>query len=541
MARATDEWKDIILSQLPYTSHCTENATCNPCKEISALEAQIHESISNLQTLLQRHRNKKTELNYTHSGIVRRLPPEVMSNIFEFRCAEAVWDHTETQFYYWVAFTPLRLGRVCRTWRQIAWNTPQLWTSLAILDWFFTRPNRVSLLVEWISRSKTLPLSIYIKGHKPENYIDQGPPESHRPVLDALAESSARWRHLFLRLPTEYLRYLFQPTQDLSRVNTIQLDDYLSLSPFNADPKLFRGAIPSPRHVSLYSASLKVLNIDWSRLVQLKANSLRIDDCLHILRSAPLIENCELDDVGYQRFNSTLSPPLVHENLKVLSFKCIDSGKEFFLAITLPNLIHFSYSQHSRRSGNSALPTFFQRSTPPLQKLELCNVKLSFEEMEALVQAVPTVSHLHLTMPAELYDHDEKKPFRDPFFLRLAQSPSDILPSLHTLEFSFSSDDRDRIKIPWKCIPGVVGPLLADENDPNGRSRPLRTFKFNNIDYTMQENIIPRSVRTRILALRQKGAEIYYRDDLIEESNVFKESVQPTNVRSSARLKKTTA
>ncbi|KAF4611435.1 hypothetical protein D9613_004554 [Agrocybe pediades] len=122
-------------------------------------------------------------------------------------------------------------------------------------------------------------------------------------------------------------------------------------------------------------------------------------------------------------------------------------------------------------------------------------------------------------MSSDLYDHDERKQFRDPFLRHLAQSPTDILPSLCTPEFSFHV--YDHIELPWKCITGIVAPLLAHEDDP--RSRPLNIFKFN-FDHR-QIDLIHRSTRTRILALRQDGAEILYNEELIESSKMFRESV----------------
>ncbi|KAF4612347.1 hypothetical protein D9613_004537 [Agrocybe pediades] len=462
------DWKVIALSQLSYTSYCTANGTCSSCKELSALEAQIHGTISNLQGLLQRHQSKKTELNHTHSRIIQRLPPEVMSTIFHF-CSPVTFRNQLESERYEDVFASLYLGGVCRTWRHLAWATPQLWTHLVILRPFFNRPERVSLVLEWISRSKALPLSIYVSVYENEKHIDGGPPPSHRPLLDALSACSARWRDVDLKIPTHFLRYLFQRVHDLDRIDTLRLRPGITS---RREFRLFDGVIPSPHRVVASGLLLKQLNLDWSRVIQAKADDFSVEDCLELFRCAPVLEMCELVEVGYSMSFSALSP-FVHENLKNLSFDSIDTGEDFFSAITLPNLTHFSYDKHGHRCDNPALLPFFLRSTPPLQKLELLNVEFSFEDLEALLQAVPTVSHLHLTMSPDLYDHDERKQFRDPFLRHLSQSPTDILPALRTLEFSFHV--YDHVELPWKCIAGIVAPLLANDDDP--RCRPLKTFR----------------------------------------------------------------
>ncbi|KAF9446247.1 hypothetical protein P691DRAFT_674016, partial [Macrolepiota fuliginosa MF-IS2] len=42
----------------------------------------------------------------------RVVPPEILSEIFV------------------IAATPLRLGAVCSRWREVAWDTPELWTTI---------------------------------------------------------------------------------------------------------------------------------------------------------------------------------------------------------------------------------------------------------------------------------------------------------------------------------------------------------------------------------------------------------------------------
>jgi len=59
-------------------------AECNKCRRFEELELKIEKSIHGLKRSLLELQNLKTDLNYAHSQIIRKLPPEVMSRIFQF-------------------------------------------------------------------------------------------------------------------------------------------------------------------------------------------------------------------------------------------------------------------------------------------------------------------------------------------------------------------------------------------------------------------------------------------------------------------------
>ncbi|RXW18801.1 hypothetical protein EST38_g7054 [Candolleomyces aberdarensis] len=60
------------------------------------------------------------------SSIIRRLPPEIMGRIFVHS------KHSDGYSSFNTCDAPLVLLRVCRSWREIALNTPQLWSSFEI-------------------------------------------------------------------------------------------------------------------------------------------------------------------------------------------------------------------------------------------------------------------------------------------------------------------------------------------------------------------------------------------------------------------------
>ncbi|TDL21642.1 hypothetical protein BD410DRAFT_828895 [Rickenella mellea] len=64
---------------------------------------------------------------------------------------------------------PILLGRVCRLWRSVSLNTPQLWAHTTIED---IRPHNLPIirnapvLDEWLRRSGNCPLSITVNKHR---------------------------------------------------------------------------------------------------------------------------------------------------------------------------------------------------------------------------------------------------------------------------------------------------------------------------------------------------------------------------------------
>ena len=87
-----------------------------------------------------------------------RLPDELLSEMFIFCLDE--WPSPSN-----IDKAPLVFGRVCRRWRNIACNTPRLWSRL----WFHNHGRvQIPLIQErvaslWLSRSGAAPFSLYIQ------------------------------------------------------------------------------------------------------------------------------------------------------------------------------------------------------------------------------------------------------------------------------------------------------------------------------------------------------------------------------------------
>src|SRR5882672_9516402 len=101
---------------------------------------------------------------YTHSLValvapIRRLPPEVLSEIFLHYNDENNISDLQLNT------APLLLGGVCSRWRTIALSTPRLWTSFALTIQPKYLKSDVMLAKTWLARAGTCPLTIRLASH----------------------------------------------------------------------------------------------------------------------------------------------------------------------------------------------------------------------------------------------------------------------------------------------------------------------------------------------------------------------------------------
>ncbi|KAJ4481750.1 hypothetical protein C8J55DRAFT_549251 [Lentinula edodes] len=91
---------------------------------------------------------------------IRRLPLEILSQIFEHVCLPKYHERPDED----VINTTFALCQVCIAWRMAAYTTPAIWSKICIeLD---RKPETfsgdVTWVKEWLTRSRGLPLDIYL-------------------------------------------------------------------------------------------------------------------------------------------------------------------------------------------------------------------------------------------------------------------------------------------------------------------------------------------------------------------------------------------
>ena len=172
---------------------------CNRCRDAVDLEegCDPRDELAELDALSERLRLKrydlKRKINRFHSSIVRQLPLDVMSTIFEF-CLPDFTDHQLSPYTKEDLSIPLSLGAICSYWRDIAWSIPSLWSSLVVRV-----PKKhdshivTGITQEWLARSGQLPLSIRILSTFYNKTVFA--------LADIVNQYSTRWSELDLYIP----------------------------------------------------------------------------------------------------------------------------------------------------------------------------------------------------------------------------------------------------------------------------------------------------------------------------------------------------
>jgi len=168
-----------------------EGRPCSACKERATIRQKVKQLENEIAKLNARYNTLTTTINEIHDPFIHKLPPEIGSHIFSLSLptldnGENYFEATHRERRKWT----LRLGAVCRKWRQLAWATPNLWETLFLAIGPLTRrslaPSLPRLLREWIGRSGALPLTIFfLHSGWPERMTrDHTPSEAESPSDD---------------------------------------------------------------------------------------------------------------------------------------------------------------------------------------------------------------------------------------------------------------------------------------------------------------------------------------------------------------------
>ncbi|KAH7871902.1 uncharacterized protein C8R40DRAFT_512017 [Lentinula edodes] len=149
---------ELYLSQ----SRTEEPLRFSPVEKFILAEGEIESLDSQIEKLT--HNEDEVALLALVSDILppaHRLPIEILSEIFELVCYP---NHGRFYPQFDVVRTTTSLSQVCVVWRQVAHDTPRIWSNLCL-----SIPEHMNLfnaggkwVNEWLSRSGVLPLGLYL-------------------------------------------------------------------------------------------------------------------------------------------------------------------------------------------------------------------------------------------------------------------------------------------------------------------------------------------------------------------------------------------
>ncbi|KAJ3834923.1 hypothetical protein EV361DRAFT_444002 [Lentinula raphanica] len=337
---------------------------------------------------------------------VRRLPVEIMSEIFlqclpEVDTSSVIWSPEPSPDQ-----APLLLTQVCRNWRSIAIGTPRLWSTLSI-NASNGSASHAEISKLWLDRSKKVPLTLsllvrstdrFYGGRRAKSY-EEFVPLAATKVLTMFVSHLWRVRALALLFALPVIRAV--PELRSVRDNVcVQLERLHLVTSFENTAReiswtrsLVHSA-PNLRHL-YFDSSMVPLPIVRGQEWFLRLRTINLDaaygippqDFFLLLRNSPELVRCvivmNLDESLNHATHWDEMPKVMHSALQELSL----SSEDIFLGnvldlLTLPALVSLKLST----VGDEAWPHqqligFMSRSLCILKELKLDSERMTDDQL----------------------------------------------------------------------------------------------------------------------------------------------------------------
>jgi len=424
-----------------------EGGPCSPCKEREVIRGQIEQLEEEITKLKAKHHARGGGMNAIHDPFIHKLPPEIGSHIFclflptlDFEDFD-LWNKAAT-------FTRvMRLGAVCRKWRQLAWTTPDLWDTIFLKIKPSTSRSLAEslpgLLREWLSRSGLRPLTIFFQhfgcseesDYSPSNdeFSDESAANTLESatgmVIEIINLYSGRWQSLHLDVGaadiSERLCGSVQPNNQLFGLD-LQVSGKTSPT-----QKFVMKTKPFPTQLTLFNFSPTSIDIGWDNITHASLCSLSANECLDVLRRAPALEYC----VAEPRDDDTVNFVPTILNSRLLSLNFTSRGTKFLDAINVPSLEEWVQNTDGGPLSVTAMVSLLERSGCCLKILSLQHISAPPDNLSILFEAMPSLERLQL----HFYSVKNADGVMDDILARIFNSPpgNSTIPSEEASRESF--------------------------------------------------------------------------------------------------------
>lgn len=318
----------------------------------------------------------------------RRIPPEVLRTIFTLYCDQpesyvGVPDEDAVRppisHNLNSTDTPLILGSVCASWRQVALSTPILWATIVLES---PHPHQIPLIRRWLGRAGRNPLTVIMSARGESNLRTS---EELDEVISVLVQYSYRWKKIafwfddyfprplldidvssFLRLESAFLMWDFIP---------YQLGDIWSI--------LYQSPLIREVYWEYYPPRWHL--IPWRQLTSVNCRGFISSEIFwDLLKSCSFLEKLEIGLTQGANDNGPIvpmKPEITHESLQYLVLHFKTSATPFYDSLILPALeklhvIH-DYRLSPHDEAEEALLNMVVRSTCTLRHLKMEGRQLS--------------------------------------------------------------------------------------------------------------------------------------------------------------------
>ncbi|KAJ7158726.1 hypothetical protein C8R46DRAFT_1110063 [Mycena filopes] len=257
---------------------------------LAAVDARILQQRQVLSELEAERRAVCSELQSITYPVLT-LPPEITAQIL-VHCLPDDCVHPSIQR------APLIFLRVCRTWTNIASSTPDLWTTLHVdvdehRHAIPTADTLEAILNTWFERAGACPLTLVVRGHMMTVFLYQ----ERTVVHDILRRYAHQLHRLDLLLAEDDFTTLDGVTWSfpLLRALTVGIP-FTTHAPDGGKPIIgdntFTSAPCLDRLTLKRHVAAPFLGVSFMHLTVFEAGVLKLDDCLEVLRLAPLLLRC---------------------------------------------------------------------------------------------------------------------------------------------------------------------------------------------------------------------------------------------------------
>jgi len=481
--------------------HCSvsdDGEHCSACLELLEVQSNIRECKELLDELYIQEAHAKSSVNAVHDPIIRRLPLELVSDIFTLSNPSLVERGSSLLGDTPVAIQRCQfsLGTVCAAWRNIVRSTPQLWTNIWIRLQIRGELPQMEFLLLSLRLSGSLPLHIYACVPQPHEPLEEDYPMLSL-LLEALNDHSERWKTLDLCLTSRLISHIKGVSPGSPNLEQLRIRPPIA-NRINSPFRLSFG-LPSPRIVNAHEIPFQFLGISWKNATHVRLCRLTPGECLELFQQATQLEDLVISLPIYENsepldFGGVVTVP----NLTSWRVRFDGNSDVLLRKICLPSLVHFEVEVCTSFDNLGPLIT---RSNFPLRTFSLSEAFREHLDIISIFRATPLLEKFVYSCAGPQAIH------RVMDVLARTKVVNDISqdPFLSHLE-SLSIIDIEISIPPWHLIPSLFPPT---QQPASVQYRPLRRLEFRlNFGGVEEDDYLAKDLVLQLLEIRQQDYDL---------------------------------